>query len=131
MDTAVRTLLQGVSRSPVASCSCAKGIAAGLRIVQHCLAGPGSVGRLPAEAFGGLLPSSQVARQVGAAGAAHSGSGSGWGSGRSMQEQTLPAERPMVVTTRRAAPDTERASSGLAGAHEEQFLARLMAGMPE
>ena len=141
MDVAARTLLQGLREAPITTCTCAKGIAAGLRIVQHCLpdllansshAGASNSGgapapslALPADVFKGL----PLGRHAGGSLSQRRPSATTWG----IQSSRRPAaggvggepcdnDAPAGIV-----PDSVRAAEGLVGAHEACYMALLAA----
>ncbi len=125
MDVAARTLLQGLREAPITTCTCAKGIAAGLRIAQHCLpdflvpTGHSAAPSLaaPADAFKGLPLGRQAADMQ------HRPSAS-WGAKSVQHDAAVGQPRDELVGI---APDSNRAATGLVGAHEACYLALLAA----
>lgn len=106
------TVLQGVSLSPIPTCSCAKGLAAGIRIVAQAYGHSGAAWMKHDLGYQSFPTMSDLAakpkeRQV------HS-------------KFSQPAQNVEQAPALGVPPSVELASTGLSGAHESLYLAAML-----
>lgn len=128
MDAAAKSLLQGIKLSPIPTCSCAKGLAVGIRMVQSCMPVlkqlPGvATGAASSEALTGAVDMGPLLKtwtqpdpqpSMGSSTAQHSSR---------PQHATAPVESTPFQPS---IPDADVSSQGMAPARDQLWMSRLM-----